>query len=487
MPNGRGSQRWRRAVAFAEPPGSWIDQELDGCSFVDERLGHRFRTFLEQLATAPGESIPLVCQDWTNTKAAYRFLDNPRVSEAEILAGHFAATRARFSETSGPVLVLHDTTEFSYKREDIEAVGKRRIGVAGARPDGRPRHYTACGLLMHSSLAVTTEGLPLGMTAIKFWTRTKFKGANALKRRINPTRVPIEEKESIRWLENLQRSTALLGDPARCIHIGDRESDIYELLCEAQVAGTHFLVRTCVDRLAGDGTHTIATEMEEVPCKGVHRVEVLDRKGNPSTALLELRFRRIRVLPPIYKQFRYPELTLTVLHATERGKPRGRDKIEWKLLTDLPVSSRGEAIQKLQWYAMRWKIETYHKILKSGCRAEQSKLRTAERLVNLLAAFCILSWRIFWLTMVKRAMPDAPPKLAFTNLEISLLNELFKDSESSPARGRLSAYLVRMARLGGYLARATDPPPGNTVVWRGMSRLTDIAIGFMLGAKVVGN
>jgi hypothetical protein len=96
--------------------------------------------------------------------------------------------------------------------------------------------------LMHSSLAVTTAGLPLGLAAMKFWTRSEFKGCNALKKKINPTRVPIEKKESIRWLENLTQSTALLNNPERCIHIGDRESDIYELFCTAESLGTHFLV-----------------------------------------------------------------------------------------------------------------------------------------------------------------------------------------------------------------------------------------------------
>ena len=252
---------------------------------------------------------------------------------------------------------------------DTDAVGVTRKAVAGAYRDGMIRYYTACGILMHSSLAVTTEGLPLGLAAVKFWNRDKFKGANALKKTINPTRVPIEEKESIRWLDNLRQSTALLGEPTRCVHIGDRESDIYELFCTAQDAQTHFLLRTCVDRRAGDGKHTIATEMAEVSCKGLHRVEVLDRRGNASEAILELKYRRIRVLPPIGKQSRYPQLQLTVLHATERGKPRGRDPIVWKLITDLPITSRASAVEKLHWYAMRWKIETFHKILKSGCQA----------------------------------------------------------------------------------------------------------------------
>lgn len=414
--------RRRGAIAGANPTRAWLDRELADCDFRDERLGKRFRCLVDQLAAKPGESIPLVCQDWANTKAAYRFLDNGRVSEAEILAGHFQATRERAAATDGPILVLHDTTEFSFKREDIQAVGITRKAVAGKYRNGRPRHYTACGILLHSSLAVTTEGLPLGLTAVKFWTREKFKGTNALKKKINPTRVPIEEKESIRWLENLKQSTELLAEPLRCVHIGDRESDIYELFCTAKDAGTHFLMRTCVDRLAGDGAHTIAAEMAQVRCKGVHRVEVRDRNGQPSEAILELRFRRIHVLPPIGKQSRYPQLELTVLHATERGRPRDRDPIDWKLITDLPVTSRISAIEKLHWYALRWKAETFHKILKSGCKAEQSKLRTAERLVNLLAMFCILGWRIFWLTMLNRSTRHATPALAFTALEISLLD-----------------------------------------------------------------
>src|SRR5262249_45678077 len=108
--------RWRRTVLLEKPPpSSWLDRELADCDFKDERLAKRFRSLIERLSSSPGESIPLVCQDWANTKAAYRFLDNDRVSEAEILAGHFHATRDRVASTDGPILVLHDTTEFTYK------------------------------------------------------------------------------------------------------------------------------------------------------------------------------------------------------------------------------------------------------------------------------------------------------------------------------------------------------------------------------------
>jgi len=244
---------------------AWFDRELVGCSLADERLSKRLRQLLVQIGSAVGQSIPLVCQDWANTKAAYRFFSTERVNEADIVAGHFQLTRDRTAATD--VLVLHDTTEFTYRREKSEAIGITKSINSGRDKAGRLRSHTVCGIMMHSSLAVTTEGLPLGLAAVKFRTRKKFKGTAALKKKINPTRVPIEKKESIRWLENLKESTELLDDSGRCVHIGDRESDIYELFCAAQEARTHFLVRTCVDRLAGNGGHTIADEMEEVAVK----------------------------------------------------------------------------------------------------------------------------------------------------------------------------------------------------------------------------
>ena len=122
--------------------------------------------------------------------------------------------------------------------------------------------------------------------------------------------------------------------------------------------------------------------------------------GKSGTAQVEIAYRRMRVRSPIGKQKRYPTLVLTVLYAREPQEPVGRPRIDWKLMTDLSVDSHDDAVEKLQRYAMRWKIEVFHKILKSGCRAEQARLRTAERLVGLIAVFCILGWRVFWLTIV---------------------------------------------------------------------------------------
>ena len=462
----------------------WVERELGGCAFPDRRLKARLGKLLGDLGRRIGGTVPAACQDWAATKAAYRFFSNPRVDEGVILAGHFAATTARFAAATGTILVLHDTTEFSFTRDTPDGVGQLSF------VKGRHVTHTVCGVLLHSSLAVTLAGVPLGLAAVKFWTRKAFKGTNGLRGKVNATRIPIEQKESVRWLDNLTQSARQLGDPSRCVHVGDREADIYELFCAAGEAGTHFLVRTCVDRLAGQGGTTVARKMAREPIRGEHEVEVRDDHGRVSTARVALRFCRMTVHPPVAKQRRYPALSLTVVHADEQGAPVGRDPIRWRLLTDLPVDDLPAAVEKLDWYAMRWKLETYHKVLKSGCQAEQAKLRTAERLTNLLAVLCVVGWRVFWLTMANRATPAAPAETVLTAAEIEILDQVAEGTaprDGAPAARRtVSHYLVEIAKLGGYLARAKDPPPGNLVIWRGLIRLADILSGFELKNRGCG-
>lgn len=146
------------------------------------------------------------------------------------------------------------------------------------------------------------------------------------------------------------------------MHIGDRESDIYELFCECESLETNFIFRTCVDRRAEDGEQTVLEVMDEQRVKAVHHIEVKDNKGRPSAAVSEIKYHRLVVCPPIGKEKRYGNLTLTVIHAKERGTPKDRDPIEWKLITNLPVTRKADAIQMLEWYVMRWKIKTFYKI-----------------------------------------------------------------------------------------------------------------------------
>lgn len=455
---------------------NWVETETAECDLGDVRLHRRLGLMLEALGDRPGKSLPTAFQDWSNTKAAYRFFSNGSVSEDKILEGHFAASALRIRATDGPILILQDTTEFSFKRSAPEKVGFTKISTGRKLKEGRFQKHAVCGLLMHASMAITPDGLPLGLTAAKFWSRSKFKGTAALKRKINPTRVPIEQKESMRWLDNLRRSTELTGAPARCVHIGDRESDIYELYCLAEELGTGFLVRSCVDRLAEDGGTTIAKVMAEVQSSGTHEVRFRDAQGKDHCAKLSVKHATMTVRPPIGKQRKYRHQNLQIIHAEELNPPEGRAPVLWKLITNLPVTTHADAVHKLDWYALRWKIETFFRTLKTGCRIEELRLATADRLANCIALCCVVAWRVSWLSMLSRDAPKASPEAVFTDTERSLLERATPERKSKGPRD-LNFYVRAVARLGGYLDRTSDAPPGTTVIWRGLSRLADLAEG----------
>ena len=229
-------------------------------------------------------------RDWVNTKATYRFLQRPDGSGESnfspvILLAHLrrdfplavASPSWFFTETATGCLI---GTKIPHRSESSERYPPGHKGsVQGL--------YTRCGILMHSSLVTTRDGLPLGLAAIKFWNRDKFYGANALKRQVNPTRVPIEKKESIRWLENLRQSTELLADPGRCVHIGDRETTSTNCSVWLSSWAHPLLVRTCVDRRAGDGEHTVRDVMKQAPVRGLHRVLECETSRNSRLQFLK--------------------------------------------------------------------------------------------------------------------------------------------------------------------------------------------------------
>ena len=165
---------------------SWLDDELAACRFADKRLAKRFKNLAEQLSEGIGESIPMACEDWSATKAAYRFLSNERVSEQEIRSGHFQATQERVRASAGTVLVLHDTTEFTFKRDDPDLIGNTVVVPGRKHINGKPERRAVCGILMHSSLVVTLEGLPLGIARDKVLEQKRVQGNQRFKENNQP-------------------------------------------------------------------------------------------------------------------------------------------------------------------------------------------------------------------------------------------------------------------------------------------------------------
>lgn len=220
--------------------------------------------------------------------------------------------------------------------------------------------------------------------------------------------------------------------------------------------------------------------MQDTPPSGMHRIRFRDASGQDQEALLSVKFATMVVRPPIGKQKLYAHQTLQIIHAEETNPPADRRPVFWKLITNLAVATHADAVHKLGWYARRWSIETFFKTLKSGCRVEEVRLTTADRLANCVALCCVVAWRIHWMTMLRRGDPDAAPGAVFTALEIEFLDASRADAGQGIARN-LDFYMMCVARLGGYLARRHDAPPGATILWRGFSRLADLAEGFAIG------
>lgn len=371
--------------------------------------------------------------------------------------------------------MLHDTTEFTYRRKNEKAIGfTRKLPASKRIANAFGDDHKACGLFMHASLAISQEGLPLGLTGVNFWSRDAFKATNQSKLKINPTRVPIEQKESIKWIENVNLTHQnCQASPSKFIHIGDRENDIYEFFTRCEELDTYYLTRCCVNRLANE-----TTLVEETACKSIkfrHRISFIDSEGMEINTTVGVKYNCLTLKPPIGKAHDYPELLVTFLTATETTEPKNREKISWTFITNLPIQTKKQALDAIGWYKQRWKIEVYFKVLKSGLKLEQSRLRTSDRLVRLISICCILAWRIQWITMLNRDDRTFSPALAFDETERRILAS-YSSQDDCPRL--LRDYITILACMGGYLARTGDPPPGNTVIWRGLSKLHDFRRGF---------
>ncbi|MER8874665.1 hypothetical protein NKI04_33265 [Mesorhizobium sp. M0814] len=205
--------------------------------------------------------------------------------------------------------------------------------------------------------------------------------------------------------------------------------------------------------------------------------------GTDETTWLQVKFAAINTLPPVGKQKRYSPQVLTYIHALEENLPPAREPIDWKLVTNLPVEDLSVAGEKLGWYALRWKAEVFHKVMKSGCRGEEASLETAERLAKFLALIAVVSWRIFFITMSARAKPDAAPDSVLTFAEITALDQIDASERDRASNGPRSPPTCCKSPCLAAISPANMIRLPAMVVWRGMTRLHDIAFGISIGSS----
>lgn len=454
----------------------WSVREFDGIDLGDARLNRRLLTLAEAFGAHPEAPINQASADWQDTKAAYAFFDNPQALPADILLPHQQRTLERMAAYP-LVLAIQDTTLLNYTHHPA---------TAGLGPIGGGQR----GLVMHSTLAATPQGLPLGLLDQQIWARPEL--AHAAKRAKSR---PIAEKESHKWLSSLRETISITPSEIRLVTIADREADIFEFLAEADELQAEYLIRAAQDRRVKGEVALLWAHMAKQELSGRITVEVPRRGNKPArTAELSVRVAHLTLQPP-QRGAEEPGVWLEprevwAVWAHEDAAPEGVEPLDWLLLTNVPIQTWQDAIERLGWYCLRWLIESWHKILKSGCTVEECRLETAERLKPYLTLMSIIAWRLFWLTHINRQSPDASCTMILAEHEWKALYITIHRRANLPPTPPTVRQAVRwIAQLGGFLGRKGDGEPGITTIWRGWSRLTDLADVFRIthSPKDTGN
>lgn len=457
------------ASSFCPPPtqvADWAITEFGHAELGDDRRTDRLLMIATAFAQQPTAPIPQTCGPGPATQGAYRFFENDDIDPEAIRDAHHQATLERVRSQS-VVLALQDTSTLNYSTHP-QTKGLGPIGT---------RRQKIIGLLLHSTLAVTPSGLPLGMLHTAVRARDP-KAAGCAKQRHTK---PISEKESQKWLDSLSacQQVAPQCPETLLVNVADREGDLYDLFAQA-LAPTddprvHLLVRSKHNRrLAGD-ERLLWDAVARQRAAGLLKVRVGRRNEQPARlATLSIRFRQVTLAAPT-RQADRPPLTLWAIEARELRAPKGATPILWRLLTTLPVSCLEEACQRVGWYAQRWQIEVLHKVLKSGCKIEQRQLETAARLERVLAVDQVVAWRLLALCKAAREQPDAPVSAWLGQAEWEALWCHVHQRTPPPQTPPSVRQTVRwIGQLGGFMARKGDGEPGTMTLWRGLHRLNDL-------------
>jgi hypothetical protein len=452
----------------------WVTQEFARADLGDKRLDRRLVKTAELLAKAPSAPINEACGTWASTQASYRLFNNPKASPAKILEPHWRSTAERMSGCGGPVLVIQDTVFFSYGKH-IKTRGLGPIGKSNAAHDR--------GLVMHNALAFTTSGVALGIVSQSTWARGEIPVEDYQEKIERLQVTPIEEKESSKWLISLKETLERTPTGVQVITLADRESDIFEFLTQAKELRAKYVIRARTDRKLvpeeSAGCTRMLDSLSDAPVLGSLAVEV---PGNGSrkarTASIEVRVAQVTIQPPQRRGAHAKAsgsdepVTVTLVGATEQSPPEGCESISWVLLTNLPVQDFESATEKVRWYARRWGIEVWHRVLKSGCKVEDCMLEEAERLKRYLTLFSIIGVRLMHVTYLARVQPDVPATEVFSTEEVNALHIRMTKALPPASPAPTLREMVRMlGKLGGHLGRKCDGEPGVTVLWRGWTSL----------------
>jgi hypothetical protein len=475
----------------------WIIEEMKTAKLGDKRLNARLVQVLAQLAARPTASIPAACGGRAEMVAAYRFCENENTSFDSVLQPHIDATRQRMA-AQAVVLLVQDTSEVDVTRPEQQ--------VAGAGPlDGDSRR----GALLHLMHAFTPDGTPLGTVSATAWTRDENPVCAPLSR-AKRAAMPIEEKESYRWVTTLQqaREESRFCPATQLICVADSEADIYEVLVEGMRAPrtSDWIIRACQDRALScengqnTGEKLVREYLLQQPVLFGKTIQVRGRKAKVACetrgrrqprqsreAEVVVRAARVTLRPPWRPDRKLPAVTVNVVLVSEVNPPPGDEPVEWLLLTSLRIDSVEQIRQIIQDYCVRWMIEIFFRVLKSGCRVEERLFEYMDRLLTCLALYVIVAWRTLYVCRLGRSCPEIGCELVFEPAEWKSVWKVVH-REAPPAEPPPLGVFVRLvAQLGGYVNRKRADPPGPQTIWIGLQRMHDFATCWQLFGPDVQN
>jgi len=470
----------------------WILRETATSDIGDERLDQRFRIVLNAMSETPSFKFPAACKGRAETAAAYRFVENKKVGKDQVLLPHRAATLERI-RAQKVVLIPQDTTEL-----DVTRPHEIMTGAGPLNDESR------VGFHDHVLLAMTPEGITLGVVAADVWARD-FDGfdKDADQKRAERRAKSIEEKESHRWLDGYREASRVAQEAPETLIVclSDSEGDIYECLLEGQketdTRKAEWIIRACqdrgliVDKDAAAGCPTrLRAQAASGPILGNLTVDVREREPKSKddrkrkqarkarTADLTVQAVRVRLRGPDRPGRKLDNIEVNCVLVTEPNPPEGAEPVEWLLLTSLPIGTLDQIFIIINYYCCRWGIEIYFRILKSGCKVEESQLETAERFLPYLALCMIVAWRVYYVMMLGRECPDLPCDVAFDEDEWKAVYTVVKNQPPPKKPPSLKTMVGLVGSLGGHLGRKGDGEPGPKSLWVGMQRMTDLVRGW---------
>ncbi len=442
-----------------------MEDEFAGLNCNSSRLEKRFIRTMETLSKQPDKSIWSCSENRAEAKAIYRMLGNENLDRGEILRAHREATIRRMVQSGGTILAVQDTTSLNYntheKMEGIGYISEKTLGVN-----------------IHSCLALTAEGLVLGVLEQTSYNRTQAKD-DSRSHDSKKTR-PLGEKESYRWVQTLWESTSDLPDGMHVVTVCDREGDMYALFDEADRWGQAFLIRIAQNRTTAEN-HKILDKIREKKCMGKVKTNIPrdSRKGLAEReAVLQIRYGGFEIKRPQIlnknKKFRDTQ-EANIIYVREEQQDKAVEPLEWFLMTNEPVKSVEDAYEKAVWYMQRWKIEQFHYVLKSGCTVEKLQERSMEKTTMLVLMYSIIASAIMNITYVARIHPLLPCTTFFEEDEWKVLYCTANRTKKVPKKPYTIAEAVAyLSRLGGPNRAPSDGPPGVKTIWIGLDKFNTL-------------